>query len=244
MRNFFKPNNSDGGQNPSRRNSTQTNLSENIATIRRTGVNTMTARKSIYTIIAAISVALFATVALISIGNIGAQTGPVAAAELTDIAGPECGGAGQAACTEGSIYLVSKRNGLTTSSAADGIRFDYVSAVGVTTTITSLDYVGNGESLYATYRDENEGETGEARYQNAILANSDIVTVVVEDKDAVVSGPVEHVPTGAGQVITTAGSYNIIVDAIVRCRINCPYWVTLHSFMTSTATAKLMMAKK
>ena len=174
----------------------------------------MTARKSIYTIIAAISVALFATVALISIGNIGAQTGPVAAADLTDIAGPECGGAGQAACTEGSIYLVSKRNGLTTSSAADGIRFDYVSAVGITTTITSLDYVGNGESLYATYRDENEGETGEARYQNAILENSDIVTVVVEDKDAVVSGPVEHEPSPA--IGTTASSYNVIVDAIAQ----------------------------
>ena len=151
MRNFFKPNNSDGGQNPSRRNSVQTNLSENIATIRRTGVNTMTARKSIYTIIAAISVALVATVALVSIGNIGAQN---AATRLAEINTPNCGGAGEADCSVGRVYAVTRLAGLTNSSAADDVELDFTSPGGAVD--LTLDYIGDGNSLYATYAsDEN-----------------------------------------------------------------------------------------
>ena len=170
MRNFFKPNNSDGGQNPSRRNSEQTNLSENIATIRRTGVNTMTARKSIYTIIAAISVALVATVALVSIGNIGAQN---AASRLADIPTPSCGGAGEADCSTGRIYAASRLAGLTNSSGADELDLDYTGPSGVVD--LTLDYVGDGNSLYATYANE----------ENVILDDADTLIVVVEDADAI-----------------------------------------------------------
>ena len=171
MRNFFKPNNSDGGQNPSRRNSEQTNLSENIATIRRTGVNTMTARKSIYTIIAAISVALVATVALVSIGNIGAQN---AASRLADIPTPSCGGADEADCSTGRIYAVSRLSGLTNSSAADELELEYTNGPSTVVDLT-LDYVGDGNSLYATYANE----------ANVIRANADALIVVVEDADAI-----------------------------------------------------------
>ena len=125
MRNFFKPNNSDGGQNPSRRNSVQTNLSENIATIRRTGVNTMTARKSIYTITAAISVALIATVALVSIGIVGGQSAPSNLSNL-DHHLPSCSGADDSiACTTGRIYAVNLLSGLTSESVVSGTNLDY-----------------------------------------------------------------------------------------------------------------------
>ena len=125
MRNFFKPNNSDGGQNPSRRNSEQTNLSENIATIRRTGVNTMTARKSIYTITAAISVALIATVALVSIGIVGGQSAPNNLSNL-DHHLPSCSGADDSiTCSTGRIYAVNQLSGLTSESVATGTNLDY-----------------------------------------------------------------------------------------------------------------------
>ena len=184
MRNFFKPNNSDGGQNPSRRNSEQTNLSENIATIRRTGVNTMTARKSIYTIIAAISVALVATVALVSIGNIGAQTAVTpaepAASRLADVNTPNCGGADEPDCSTGRVYAVSKLSGLTNSSAADELELSYTEPGSSSTANRTLGYVGDGNSLYATYASE----------QGVILADADNLIVVVEDADAIASRPV------------------------------------------------------
>ena len=192
MRNFFKPNNSDGGQNPSRRNSTQTNLSENIATIRRTGVNTMTARKSIYTIIAAISVALVATVALVSIGNIGAQS---AATRLADIPTPNCGGANEADCSTGRIYAVSRLAGLTNSSGADELDLDYTGPSGVVD--LTLDYVGDGSSLYATYAND----------ANVILDDADTLIVVVEDADAIAARTVGFPLTTVGSGLTnlTAG---------------------------------------
>ena len=87
----------------------------------------MTARKSIYTIIAAISVALVATVALVSIGNIGAQN---AASRLADIPTPSCGGAGEADCSTGRIYAVSRLAGLTNSSGADELDLDYTGPSG------------------------------------------------------------------------------------------------------------------
>ena len=194
MRNFFKPNNSDGGQNPSRRNSEQTNLSENIATIRRTGVNTMTARKSIYTIIAAISVALIATVALVSIGNIGAQN---AASRLADIPTPSCGGADEADCSTGRIYAVSRLSGLTNSSAADELELEYTNGPSANVDLT-LDYVGDGNSLYATYANE----------ANVIRANANALIVVVEDADAIASREVQFTPSPA---IAPVGATGLLV---------------------------------
>ena len=110
----------------------------------------MTARKSIYTIIAAMSVALVATVALVSIGNIGAQN---AATRLADVATPSCGGAGEADCSTGRVYAVSRLAGLTNSSAADDVALSYTSPGGNAVALT-LDYVGDGNSLYATYAGE------------------------------------------------------------------------------------------
>ena len=202
MRNFFKPNNSDGGQNPSRRNSEQTNLSENIATIRRTGVNTMTARKSIYTITAAISVALIATVALVSIGIVGGQSAPNNLSNL-DHHLPSCSGADDSiTCTTGRIYAVNQLSGLTSESVATGTNLDYQTpeASGVATDRTyvaeptpmlsprrggNLSFVGDDNSLYATYRQENTGATGEQRWANVIREDADTVVVVVEDDDLV-----------------------------------------------------------
>ena len=190
MRNFFKPNNSDGGQNPSRRNSAQTNLSENIATIRRTGVNTMTARKSIYTIIAAISVALIATVALVSIGNIGAQD---AATTLSGIASPNCGGgtsSGEPDCSTGRIYVANKWSGLVSAAAGDNTTLSYDGPGTIGAVSLDLDHVGDNNSLYASFLDIDEAATGVARFQNIIARDSagntpDTLVVVVEDNDAI-----------------------------------------------------------
>ena len=137
----------------------------------------MTARKSIYTIIAAISVALVATVALVSIGNIGAQN---AATRLADIPTPECGGMDEADCSAGRVYAVSRLSGLTNSSAADELDLDYTGPSSPTAVDLTLDYVGDGNSLYATYANE----------ANVIRSNADTLIVVVEDADAIASRPV------------------------------------------------------
>ena len=138
----------------------------------------MTARKSIYTIIAAISVALVATVALVSIGNIGAQS---AASRLADIPTPSCGGADEADCSTGRVYAVSRLSGLTNSSAADELELEYTNGPSTNVDLT-LDYVGDGNSLYATYANE----------ENVVRANADALIVVVEDADAIASRPVGY----------------------------------------------------
>ena len=152
----------------------------------------MTARKSIYTIIAAISVALVATVALVSIGNIGAQT---AASRLADIPTPSCGGAGEADCSTGRIYAVSRLAGLTNSSGADELDLDYTGPSGVVD--LTLEYVGDGNSLYATYANE----------ANVILNDADTLVVVVEDADAIAARTVgyglETVSTLSGNTMTS-----------------------------------------
>ena len=56
----------------------------------------------------------------------------------------------------------------------------------------NLTYVGDDNSLYATYRQENTGATGEQRWANVIRENADTVVVVVEDDDLVQNGEVEH----------------------------------------------------
>ena len=155
----------------------------------------MTARKSIYTIIAAISVALVATVALVSIGNIGAQTG---ATRLADIATPNCGGADEADCSVGRVYAVSRLAGLTNSSAADDVALSYTSPGGGNVALT-LDYVGDGNSLYSTYAGE----------ENVVLPNADTIIVVVEDADAIASRVVRY------NLTDTSGSATALVPTFV-----------------------------
>ena len=156
----------------------------------------MTARKSIYTIIAAISVALVATVALVSIGNIGAQN---AATRLADVATPACGGSGEADCSVGRVYAVSRLAGLTNSSAADDVALRYTSPGGNAVALT-LDYVGDGNSLYSTYAGE----------ENVVLPNSDTIIVVVEDADAISAREVRFLPGGA--VIAVPNSTNLLYN--------------------------------
>ena len=151
----------------------------------------MTARKSIYTIIAAISVALVATVALVSIGNIGAQS---AASRLADIPTPSCGGADEADCSTGRIYAVSRLSGLTNSSAADELELEYTNGPSTNVDLT-LDYVGDGSSLYATYANE----------ANVIRSNADTLIVVVEDADAIASRVVRY------NLTSTAGGATALV---------------------------------
>ena len=165
----------------------------------------MTARKSIYTIIAAISVALIATVALVSIGNIGAQSGP---SGLTDIPSSNCGGTGESDCATGRIYAVNKWSQRVNTSAANGNDLEYTGPDGAVD--LELEYVGDGNSLYASFLDEDEGVTGVARWQNTIIEDSDVVVVVVEDQDAVRNREVKFVPTTA---IPFVGAANILVQA-------------------------------
>ena len=150
----------------------------------------MTARKSIYTIIAAISVALIATVALVSIGNIGAQSSP---SGLTDIPSSNCGGTGESDCATGRIYAVNKWSQLVNTSAANGNDLEYTGPDGAVD--LELEYVGDGNSLYASFLDEDEGVTGVARWQNTIIEDSDVVVVVVEDQDAVRNREVKFAPS-------------------------------------------------
>ena len=153
----------------------------------------MTARKSIYTIIAAISVALVATVALVSIGNIGAQN---AATRLAEINTPNCGGAGEADCSVGRVYAVTRLAGLTNSSAADDVELDFTSPGGAVD--LTLDYIGDGNSLYATYASD----------ENVIRANADAIIVVVEDADAISSREVQFTPSPA---VAPAGATGLLV---------------------------------
>ena len=153
----------------------------------------MTARKSIYTIIAAISVALVATVALVSIGNIGAQS---AATRLADVPTPNCGGAGEADCTAGRVYAISRLAGLTNSSAADELDLDYTGPSGAVD--LTLGYVGDGSSLYATYANE----------ANVIRDDADTIIVVVEDNDAIAAREVQFTPSPA---IDPAGATGLLV---------------------------------
>ena len=162
----------------------------------------MTARKSIYTIIAAISVALVATVALVSIGNIGAQS---AASRLADIPTPSCGGADEADCSTGRIYAVSRLSGLTNSSGADELDLDYAGPGGVVD--LTLDYVGDGNSLYATYAND----------ANVILDDADALIVVVEDADAIASRVVRYNLTDStGGVTVLAAGFVPAVGASTR----------------------------
>ena len=160
----------------------------------------MTARKSIYTIIAAISVALIATVALVSIGNIGAQN---AASRLADIPTPSCGGADEADCSTGRIYAASRLNGLTNSSGADELDLDYTGPSGVVD--LTLDYVGDGNSLYATYANE----------ANVIRNNADTLVVVVEDADAIAARTVGFdlaTVSGLSAALTPAQRVSILLN--------------------------------
>ena len=189
----------------------------------------MTARKSIYTIIAAISVALVATVALVSIGNIGAQSGP---SGLTDIPSSNCGGTGESDCATGRIYAVNKWSQRVNTSAANGNDLEYTGPDGAVD--LELEYVGDGNSLYASFLDEDEGVTGVARWQNTIIEDSDVLIVVVEDQDAVRNREVKFTPStaiaaGANSILvqasTTAGALNnndlpILGDVTVYYDIN------------------------
>ena len=110
---------------------------------------------------------------------------------LSDIAAPNCGGAGEPDCSTGRIYVVNKWSQLVNSRPSHNLAYDKPGTTNpfvIKNTFLNLGYVGDGNNLYASFRDEDESATGEARYRNMILPDSDTLVVVVEDNDASTDG--------------------------------------------------------
>ena len=136
-----------------------------------------------------ITVTLNHDVTLVPIYSIPIVRSDVPVAQhLSDIASPNCGGSGEPDCSTGRIYVVNKWSQLTSSSSANGLNLTYDSPGTTDNTSLRLNYVGDGNDLYASFRDEDESATGEARYRNIILPDSDTLVVVVEDDDASTDG--------------------------------------------------------